>query len=313
MGITSNYIRSFSLLMLFFFTLLDYMEKFFGEDLYSHSQFKRYFRFDGILQSLFIAIFFFVLLMIVINLSRIVIKYFDYTINKQQGSLIVNYGLINTNSTIIKPEKVQIISISKNYFQKKLDVLELKIKQAIQGEKGDRHATIEIPGCNESEKNEILNLILQKTINSDVMLRPNFRKLVFALFLSVFLPVLIYVSIRARVGNFEPHYDYFLLAYIVFVSIFHFFRFRNSRLFINDDFIVFQSGAWDICKEIIEPNRIQAITTSQLFWHKPLNIGSITLHTAGGNLAFQLGDYNKIKQYVNLWLYQLEKSDSNWM
>ena len=82
---------------------------------------------------------------------------------------------------------------------------------------------------------------------------------------------------------------------------------------IEDDFIVLQSGAWDISNKIIEPNRIQAITTSQLFWHKNINIGSLTLHTAGGNIAFQLGDFEKIKQYVNLWLYRLEKSDSNWM
>jgi hypothetical protein len=30
--------------------------------------------------------------------------------------------------------------------------------------------------------------------------------------------------------------------------------------------------------EIIEPVKIQAITTSQLFWHKSVDIGSITIH-----------------------------------
>jgi putative membrane protein len=100
---------------------------------------------------------------------------------------------------------------------------------------------------------------------------------------------------------------------VLFVGLLQYFKFRNSRLFIEDDFIILQSGAWDISNKIIEPNRIQAITTSQLFWHKNINIGSLTLHTAGGNIAFQLGDFEKIQQYVNLWLYRLEKSDSNWM
>jgi putative membrane protein len=40
-------------------------------------------------------------------------------------------------------------------------------------------------------------------------------------------------------------------------------------------------GAWDVDNEIIEPGKIQAITTSQLFWHKSVDIGSITIHTAG--------------------------------
>jgi hypothetical protein len=40
-----------------------------------------------------------------------------------------------------------------------------------------------------------------------------------------------------------------------------------------------------MCNDIIEPSKIQAITTSQPFWHKKVNIGSITLHTAGGNIV----------------------------
>ena len=88
---------------------------------------------------------------------------------------------------------------------------------------------------------------------------------------------------------------------------------RCTPFRVHDDFIIKQSGAWDICHEIIEPKRIQAITTSQLFWHKGLGIGSLTLHTAGGKIAFQLGDFETIKQHVNLWLYEIETSDSNWM
>ena len=95
--------------------------------------------------------------------------------------------------------------------------------------------------------------------------------------------------------------------------IIHYFGFRNYRLYINENHIIKQSGAWDIDNEIIEIGKIQAITTSQLLWHKNLNIGSLTLHTAGGNLSFQLGNYDKIKEYVNLWLYEIETSNSNWM
>jgi putative membrane protein len=79
-------------------------------------------------------------------------------------------------------------------------------------------------------------------------------------------------------------------------------------LFIHENFIIKQSGAWDI--DCIT-SKIQAITTSQLSGIK-LNIGSITLHTAGGNIAFQLGNYSILKQQV-FWLYEIETSDSNWM
>jgi putative membrane protein len=79
---------------------------------------------------------------------------------------------------------------------------------------------------------------------------------------------------------------YFLLCSICRGIVY--FSFRNNRLFINDDFIIRQSGAWDVDNEIIEPGKIQAITTSQLFWHKSVDIGSITIHT-GGNISFHWG------------------------
>lgn len=313
MGITSNYVRSFTLLLFFFFTALDYAEKFFGEKAFDSHHFENYVDQSFVIESFFIAIALLFLLVLLINLGRILIKYFDYKITKQKGSLLLSFGLFNTKSTIIKPEKVQITAVSRNYFQKKMNILELKIKQATHDAKEERQSAIDIPGCNEAEKDAILKLLFRKIPEKGIMLKPNFRKLGFAVFLTIGLPLIGYFIFRHYNQTFGSEYNYIVPIYVIFVGIIQFFKFKNNRLFINDDFIIKQSGAWDISNEIIEPSKIQAITTSQLFWHKSINIGSITLHTAGGNIAFQLGNFTTIKQYVNLWLYELERSDSNWM
>ena len=146
-----------------------------------------------------------------------------------------------------------------------------------------------------------------------MMIQPNFRKLVFSIFLTIVLPLSGFFIFGNIVDAAVFKYSHFAIFYIVFFLIIHFFGFRNYRLFINEKHIVKQSGAWDVQNEIIEIKKIQAITSSQLFWHKNLNIGSLTMHTAGGNLTFYLGNYNKIKEYINLWLYEIETSDSNWM
>jgi putative membrane protein len=108
-------------------------------------------------------------------------------------------------------------------------------------------------------------------------------------------------------------YYYLLPFYVIGIGLLVVFGFKNNRLFVNDSFIIKQSGAWDISNDIIAPDKIQAITTSQLFWHKKANIGSLILHTAGGDIAFQLGNFEIIKEFVNQWLYKIETSDSNWM
>jgi putative membrane protein len=102
------------------------------------------------------------------------------------------------------------------------------------------------------------------------------------------------------------------ICYVFAIATILIFGFRNNRLFITDGFII-SKVVWDIDNTIIETGKIQAITTSQLFWHKKADIGSVIIHTAGGNLSFQLGNFSIIKDYVNLWLYKIEVSNSNWM
>jgi putative membrane protein len=194
-----------------------------------------------------------------------------------------------------------------------MNILEIKIKQATSGENEERKSAIEIPGCNVAEQHAILKLLFHKIPEKGVQLQPNFRKLIFSIFITIGLPLFVFYLMRSFIIAQLPSVDYWVPAYVGFVGLIQFFKFKNNRLFITDNFIIKQSGAWDISNEIIEPSKIQAITTTQLFWHKSLNIGSVILHTAGGNVAFQLGDFTKIKQYVNLWLYEIETSDSNWM
>jgi putative membrane protein len=312
-GVTSNYERSVVLLLLFFTTIYENLHNFGDEKDAYKERVGSYIDENLVFQTIVLSVVFLFGVVLVINVFRIVFKYFDYKITRQKGSLLLSFGLLNTKSTIIKPEKVQITTITSNYFQKKMGILELKIKQATSGEKEDRKSAIEIPGCSILENEAILKLLFQKIPEKGLMLEPNFRKLGFSVFLSIGLPLIGFLSFANWIKPAIFEFSYLIPPYIILIGLFQFFKFKNNRLFVNDDFIIKQSGAWDISNEIIEPSKIQAITTSQLFWHKKIDIGSITLHTAGGNIAFQLGNFTKIKHYVNLWLYKIETSDSNWM
>lgn len=312
-GITSNYGRSIALLLVFFSTIYENLQNFGEENAIYEEKVGTYIDQNFIFQTILLSIVLLFGIVLVINIIRIIFKYYDYKITRQKGSLLLSFGLLNTKSTIIKPEKVQITTIRRNYFQKKMGILELKIKQATSGEREERKSAIEIPGCSETERDSILKLLFHTIPEKGLLLQPNVRKLVFAVFLTIGLPLLGFIAVVYWLEPVFFEYSYILPFYIVFVGLVQFFKFKNSRLFINENFIIKQSGAWDVSNDIIEPSKIQAITTSQLFWHEKLDIGSVTLHTAGGNITFQLGNFTKIKHYVNLWLHKIETSDSNWM
>ena len=312
-GITSNYGRSIALLLLFFSTMYENFIRLGNENIIDDEKLGNYVDQNLVLNSVLIFIIFLFLIVLIVNLVRIIFKYFDYKIVRQKGSLLLSYGLLNTKNTIVKPEKVQITFVTRNYFQKKLGILELKIKQATSGEKEERKSAIEIPGCSEKERDEVLKLLFGKIPEKGAVLKPNFRKLGFGLMLSIVVPLALFLYLGKYVFPQILEYSYFVVIYIIIMGLVQFFKFKNNKFFINENFIIKQGGAWDITNEIIEPSKIQAISTSQLFWHKSLDIGNITLHTAGGNIDFQLGNYTKIKNYINLWLYEIETSNTNWM
>jgi putative membrane protein len=312
-GITSNYVKSIGLILTFFFTILENLKNIGKDNLINEEAIDGFVANNSAVYSILVFILLLFSVVFIINIVRTLVKYFNYTITKQNGSLLLSYGLISTKSTIVKPEKVQVVTISRNYFQKKLNVLEVKIKQAVRDEKQHSKSQIEVPGCNEIEKDEILQLIFKQLPQKGEMITPNFRKLVFSIFLIIVLPVTGFFLFGMNIHPKLLDYSSFVIVYVLFFLMILVFGFRNYRLFVNEDTIIKKSGAWDIDHEIIKIDKIQAVSTSQLFWHKGLNIGTLTVHTAAGNVTFQLGNYAVINNYVNNWLYKIETSNSNWM
>lgn len=314
-GVTSNYVRSFGLIMAFFWTIYENVQNIGATRDDLDTTIDNYITTELALYSgmLFILLFFAVIL--IFNLVRTIFKYFDFKIAQQHKSLLLSYGLLNTKSTIIKPEKVQIVALSQNWLQKKMNILNFRIKQASGNESDseNKKSAIEIPGCDTSEKESILKLLFSELPEKGIPLKPNIRKIIVSVFVFIVLPVLLLFIVAATLQPAIYDYIYAIPLYIAFIGLLLFFSFRNYRLYVTEKYIIKQSGAWDIDNEIIEPHKIQAVKVSQFFWHKRANIGSVTLTTAGGEISFTLGDYSRIKQLTNLWLYQVESTNKNWM
>lgn len=314
-GLTSNYMRSLALLIAFAGTVYENVQSFMRANEIDNNQVNTYIdeRLAMFSVSILIAILLGILLLL--NLGRTIIKYFDFKITRQYRSLLLSYGLLNTKNTIIRPEKVQIVSTSRNFLQKKLDTLNLKIRQAsgnADQEENDKRA-IQIPGCNAAERDKILSLLFHKIPEEGVTIRPNIRRLVVGAILYLFVPLVVLLLLYKFTVLPIAEYLIFVPLYLTFTGLLLYFGFRNNRLFVTDEFIICRKGVWDIEHHIIEPHKIQAIATSQLFWHKSADIGSITLYTAGGKISFHLGDFSRIKELVNVWLYQVETSPKGWM
>lgn len=312
-GITSNYLKTVSLLLAFGVSIYDNIMKFTQSELLDEQQIDNYLNQSIGLQLTFVLGTIGVLLILVINVVTILLKYFNFTIIKENNSLLLSFGLLKTKSTLLKPQRVQIASISQNYFQKKMNLFQIKIRQALGGNAHNNKSILEIPGCDKAESQAIMKMLFDINEEHSLELKPNWRKLAFTVFVFIGIPAIIFAIVysnsKQKIGNSEI----FIPIYISTVLLISYFSFKNYRLNIGPETIIKQNGAWDVEKERVSIQKIQAITTSQHFWHKTIDIGSVTIHTAAGNISFALGNYSLLQSSVNRWIYQIENSNSNWM
>ena len=319
-GLTSSYGKSLALILLFLSTIFHNFGQYFDydavENLAEENKINQLTDKIFLIELLMGFLFLSLLIVIVVNLFRTIFKFYNFDISKQNDAMLFSYGLLNSKSIIIKYKKVQIVAVTQNFVQKKMHLSEIAISHAAtlhQQQNDKKKAMLEIPGCNDQATVEILQLIFGDVPKPKISMRPNFRKFAFSVFIFVAIPIAIFYGLRYSVLQELYLFSYFTFVYGILGVLILFFAYRNNKLYLGTNFVRMQSGVWDITNEFIAIHKIQAITTSQLFWHKNLNIGSLKLHTAGGDLNFQLGNFETIKTYVNIWLYKIETSNNNWM
>ncbi|MFD2288356.1 PH domain-containing protein [Pedobacter petrophilus] len=315
-GLTSNYGKSLALITAFFLYVIQearhIMEVF---DIDKNIVKSTFLSFTTIF-SLAIIVAVLLLAFLIFNIGRTFYKHFELEIIRHKHSLLLSSGLIAKKNTLISPNKVQLTRYSQNYFQKRLNMLNMSLKQAHFGgnKKGDEMQgnTLEIVGCNPPERDELLKMILGKVPLKGKTFIPDWRFLNLPVFFKLVLPIAIFLVIAFKIPELKPFIGFALLYFVIgFLMIF--ISYRKHRLSVNQEFVIKTSGIWDISNEILIPSKIQAITTSQYPWHRSIDVGHLCLHTAAGQISFKYGNFSEIKQLVNYWLYQVESGREDWM
>lgn len=316
-GLTSNYGASIALLSGFIYAILEatknYTEAFELEEnpLQQLST-------KGLgLISLCVLLMLALMVVLGTNLIRTFIKYFDFEVRRAQNYLSIHSGLFEKKHTLLKPARVQISSYSQNYFQKKLNLINLKFKQAAfstaaEADQDNKKHDIEIPGCDEREKNELLKMIYDRLPLQGSAFIPNYRFLFLTVMLRIAIPVLAFTAL-ATIKPSLQEYLWWIIPYSILVGTALYFEYAHHRLYVSEEFIIKKSGIWDIEYQTLEPHKIQKVTTKQYFWHKKADIGHLILHTAAGTLHFKYGKYADIHHMVNYWLYKVESGKKDWM
>ncbi|MFW0716601.1 PH domain-containing protein [Pedobacter sp. N23S346] len=315
-GLTSNYGKSLALITAFFLYVIQEARHIMDVFQIDKGVIKNTFIGFATIFSIAIIVGVLLIAFLIFNIARTFYKYFELEIIQHQHSLLLSCGLIAKKNTLINPNKVQVTSYSQNYFQKKLNMLNMSLKQAHFGEskKGNeiQGNTLEVVGCNPVERDELLKMILGKVPLKGKTFIPDWRFLNLPVFFKLVMPVAIFLIVAFKIPEVKPFIG-FAIAYFLIGFLMIFISYRKHRLSVNQEFVIKTSGIWDISNEILIQSKIQSITTSQYPWHRSIDVGHLCLHTAAGQIRFKYGNYSEIKQLVNYWLYQVEDGNEDWM
>lgn len=310
-GITANYIQSF-------FALLSLIIYGFSEltNLLRKAEFETDLDYDTV-ESQFLAFSIPVILGIVlvviivgilINTIRTLIKFFNFKTTENNQSFSFEYGLFNTRNSIVNKSKVQVVTETQNWIQKKMKISHVKFLQIGKNEEEDEKNVAAVPGINDHEKIKLISAIWNENPVFNNYLKPNFRLIIVNTFQWIVIPLLL-ISIIER----EIWINYWFLAviYIVLTELLILISFRNLKLFYNEKFIRLRSGIWDIDNRTFEVEKLQTVKISQYFWQRKTNLGTITFYTSAGRFKIAALNYLKLKKLLNYCIYKIENSKNN--
>lgn len=312
-GLTTSYLRTLGLLVAFVFTLYDqFFVPLFGE--YSDEELEQLYESSSVQKMVYIyGVICIVLLVLLFNVVRTFLRYFNYEVQLKNQTFLISYGLLSTKNVILRPKRIQIVKLTQNFFQRKMDLLVVRISQVSGTEAHDKNAGLNVPGYSEQEKTQFLKHIHTKALGDPIgALRPNYRYFLFRTFVYGLIPVLCAALYLQSMYSATVIISA-AVAYLGVVVGMQYRRYKVLKLIVYPDYIVIRSGFWDLTETWVEPSKIQLVRKSYFFWQKKADIGSLVLRTAGGSVRFETTFYSQLEGWVNYWLYKVEAESEDWM
>lgn len=312
-GLTRNYLQTFALLLAFSFQIIDQVQDFFYkgddasvyEDLFSAS-YERYIGLIGVL--LFFGLITFIVLF---NLVRTLWTYYNYQIQLKSNQLTISYGLTDSHIIAVPSKKVQLFQFQQNYFQKLMNLFEVKIKQVESEENNKKKKGLIVPGADFSELQQIYHVIYQSDLDLNTIFYRPHKRILFLKFLWLCIPTVVALSVLYF--NEMLHFSWIILSVFCFLYFLIYLGYRNEKLFITDEFIILKKGIWDLTTTCLQIDKIQQIALQQSYFQKKRHLGSVNFYTAAGAVHISYYDFKMLQKLSNELLYKIEKNKHSWM
>lgn len=312
-GLTKSYLRGFLLVFGFALSIYSQLEDFFGsymDEAWETSQ-SYWNEFSGSLLIILFLIFFVLIVSVCVTVLEVIIKHFDLRIFQTKERMEVEMGLKTNTKVSFQARRLQLLQISTNPIQKKLNLYEVQFSLASSQDELQK-SKIKAPGLNPELIKKIKEFLYDKEEENIQHYKPHKawpnRRYIF-LVLGL-IPIVSFTYLETS-GNWATPLI-LALIYLLILVPYQYFVYKSIKIRLSDDFLVINQGLWTQVTQIVELYKLEGVSISQPFWYRRRNIYNLVFHTAGGDMKIRAVPHDFVRQ-INYMLYKVESSEAAWM
>ena len=234
----------------------------------------------------------------VISIGLTIIKYYKFTVIREDDNIKLSYGLFNKKEVTIPVKRIQSLIIVEGVIKKSLGYFSLNVETIGYGkDKGE--STMLCPIAKRIVFDKFFEDILPE-MNIIYKLEKSPRKALKGFLLLRLVPEIIAISL---VAYFAP-YGYYIFILAPILAILHYTRFMDNGLYCGDKFIVMRFRKLARETVIIQRDCIQSIEKIQNLFQKNKSLAKCKVKIAGDILgsSYTVGYMNEefIKNHVKI-------------
>ncbi|PWH87212.1 PH domain-containing protein [Brumimicrobium oceani] len=310
-GISSNYLKGFGLVIFFISTIFQYLEEFFAsfykvdfENTYLTQLYQTFTFLVGFIIFLLIATF-------IVTVGRTVIKYYGLQVTKKDNDYEVEYGLLKRVNQIIKKNKAQVFEIEENPLKNLFQIKNVFISQASSQELRDKKK-IGVIGISDANLNILFTSLFDLNYPQQFV---NFKSSMRLMFRLSFAYVLL-SSLIATALFFLQGWLFSLVILLMLFSVFGFIVYktvRKSHIGVNENLIEVQSGSIHTNKKYIAVHKVQSISIQRNFFQQKNQHADLIIYTASGKERINYLKLEEVLLLVNYLNFKVEESELGWI
>ncbi|MGH4140595.1 PH domain-containing protein [Clostridium sp.] len=232
-------------------------------------------------------IFIMLFILWMISVIATIIKYYKFTVIRNEDNIKLSYGLFNKKEVTIPVKQIQSLTLVEGVIKKSLGYFSLKIDTAGYGEVGEgRGSTVICP----SGKREVINKIFQDilpemNITYDLMKSPREALMGFLLF-----RLSIECIVMCLVASYVP-YGYYIFLLGPILGIWHYISFMDNGLYLDKNFAILRYRNLARKTVIIKRDCIKSIQKEQNTFQKKKAIAryNVIIHGDGFGKLYSVG------------------------